>query len=220
MIFLDAINRLQPTPEIGPIEATNPCGEVPLLPYEACNLGSINLSRMVRKNANGYAIDWEKLSRTTRLAVRFLDDVIEVARWPDPKIAKIVRGNRKIGLGVMGFAELLILLEIPYGSEPSLGIAKELMQFIAGEALAASEQLARERSEFPNWERSIYSQNGVRVRNATRTSIAPTGTIGIIAGTSPGIEPLFALAYRREHVLEDQTGQDDASDSRNNREQA
>jgi ribonucleoside-diphosphate reductase alpha chain len=204
MIFLDTINRAQPTPELGAIEATNPCGEVPLLPYEACNLGSINLSRMVRKEANGYAVDWEKLSQTTRLAVRFLDDVIEEARWPDPRIANIVRGNRKIGLGVMGFAELLILLEIPYGSE-ALRTAEELMQFIAKEALAASKQLAQERGVFPNWEQSIYSRSGTHLRNATRTSIAPTGTIGIIADTSPGIEPLFALAYRREHVLEDQT---------------
>ncbi|QDT44062.1 Ribonucleoside-diphosphate reductase NrdZ [Gimesia alba] len=205
MIFMDAINRENPTPQLGAIEATNPCGEVPLLPYEACNLGSINVSRMVRKDATGYFIDWKKLSDTTRLSLRFLDNVIEVCRWPDSRIAEMVRGNRKVGLGVMGFAELLILLEIPYGSDQSVRLAEELMQYIAAEALAASQQLAEERGVFPNWEKSIYAAKGIRLRNATRTSIAPTGTIGIIAGTSAGIEPLFALAYRREHVLGEQT---------------
>jgi ribonucleoside-diphosphate reductase alpha chain len=205
MVFIDAVNRANPTPEAGPIEATNPCGEVPLLPYEACNLGSINLSRMVRRAGDGHTIDWAELARTTRLGIRFLDNVIEVGHWPDPRIDRIVRANRKVGLGVMGFAELLILLETPYGSDRAAGLAEEIMQFIATEAVAASQELADERGEFPNWKRSVYAGSGARLRNATRTSIAPTGTIGIIAGTSAGIEPLFALAYRRRHVLNGQT---------------
>ncbi|QDT28817.1 Ribonucleoside-diphosphate reductase NrdZ [Gimesia panareensis] len=205
MIFNDAINRANPTPRSGPIEATNPCGEVPLLPYEACNLGSINVSRMVRQTSDGYAIDWQKLARTTQLALRFLDNVIEVSRWPDPRIARTVESNRKVGLGIMGFAELLILLEIPYGSAESIRLAEELMASIAQEARTASEQLAEQRGPFSNWSDSIEANSGPPLRNATRTSIAPTGTIGIIAGTSAGIEPLFALAYRREHVLGEQT---------------
>jgi ribonucleoside-diphosphate reductase alpha chain len=205
LLFLDAINRANPTPEVGRIEASNPCGEVPLLPYEACNLGSINLSHMVRAEGSGYAVDWEKLKATTRLALRFLDDVIEVSRWPAAEITSIVRANRKVGLGFMGFAELLILLGILYTSERALTLAEELMRCLSEQATAASEQLARERGVFPNWERSIYARQGRRLRNATRTSIAPTGTISIIAGTSASVEPLFALAYRREHVLGEQT---------------
>ena len=205
LLFLDAINRANPTPELGLIEASNPCGEVPLLPYEACNLGSINLSHMVRAEGNGYAVDWEKLKTTTRLALRFLDDVIEVSHWPAPEITAVVRGNRKVGLGFMGFAELLILLGVPYASERALALAEELMRSLSDEATAASELLAQERGVFPNWERSIYARQGLRLRNATRTSIAPTGSISIIAGTSASIEPLFALAYRREHVLGEQT---------------
>ncbi len=204
IVFLDAINRSNPTPGLGRIESTNPCGEVPLLPYEACNLGSINLARMVRSNGSS-SLDWEKFARTVRLAVRFLDDVIEVNHWPSPKIASTCRSNRKIGLGVMGFAEMLMLLGIPYGSDAAESLAEELAQFLSERALAASEELARERGEFPNWGRSVYAARGLRVRNATRTSIAPTGSISIIAGTSAGIEPLFALAYRRENVLEGQT---------------
>jgi ribonucleoside-diphosphate reductase alpha chain len=205
LIFLDTINRDNPTPELGAIEATNPCGELPLLPYESCNLGSINLSRMVRREAARYAVDWEKLARTARLGIRFLDDVIEVNRWPAPPITALAHGNRKVGLGVMGFAELLILLGVPYASERALTVADELMRFLEQETLAASRQLAEERGVFPNWERSVYAQKGLRIRNATRTSIAPTGTISIIAGTSASIEPLFALAYRRENVLGGET---------------
>jgi ribonucleoside-diphosphate reductase alpha chain len=205
LLFLDAINRANPTPALGPIEATNPCGEVGLLPYEACNLGSINLSHMVRASGAGHAIDWEKLERTARLAVRFLDDVIEVGRWPASQITAMVRGNRKVGLGVMGFAELLILLGIPYASEQAVALASELMAVLNGEALAASHGLAHERGVFPNWEHSIYGRQGLRLRNATRTSIAPTGTLSILAGTSASIEPLFALAYRRCQVLGGQT---------------
>lgn len=197
LLFLDAINRAHPLPAPPAVEATNPCGEVPLLPYEACNLGSLNLSRFV--SAGG--VDWSRLEATTELAVRFLDDVIEVGRFPDPRIAQAVHDNRKVGLGVMGFAELLIRLGIPYGSERALGLASELMSFVAASARRASQLLSRERGTFPSWARSVHAQRGLPLRNATLTSIAPTGTIGIIAGTSPGIEPLFGLAYRREHVL-------------------
>jgi ribonucleoside-diphosphate reductase alpha chain len=189
---------------LGTIESTNPCGEVPLLPYEACNLGSINLSQMVISTANGPAIDWQKLAQTAQLGVRFLDNVIEVNQWPSPQIAGASRGNRKIGLGVMGFADLLIQLGVPYASEQAVTLADKLMQSISEHAWAASEQLAHERGPFPNWKLSIHAARNRRVRNATCTSIAPTGTISILANTSASIEPLFALAYRR-HVLDGQT---------------
>lgn len=205
LIFLDAINRHNPTPELGPMEATNPCGELPLLPYEACNLASINLSHMVRQEGTGHGIDWEKLADIARLGVRFLDNVVEVSRWPDQRITSMTRNNRKVGLGFMGFAEMLLLLGIPYASEHALELGEELMRFLSEEARAESQQLAQERGVFPNWSRSVHARRGVRLRNATCTSIAPTGTISIIAGTSASIEPLFALAYRREHVLGDQT---------------
>jgi ribonucleoside-diphosphate reductase alpha chain len=202
LVFLDTINRMQPTPALGQIEATNPCGEVPLLPYEACNLASINLSHTVRQSADGrYSLDWDRLGELARLVTRFLDDVIDVSRWPDPRIAAMVRGNRKIGLGVMGFAELLILLEIPYGSDEAVRVAEQIAAYLDEESLRMSQQLAQERGVFPNWPRSRHAEHGLRVRNATRTSIAPTGTLSIIAGTSASIEPLFALAYRRQGVL-------------------
>jgi ribonucleoside-diphosphate reductase alpha chain len=201
LLFLDAINRDNPTPDIGRIEATNPCGEVGLLPYESCNLASINLSHMVRRGPNGSAIDWEKLARSARLGIRFLDDVLEVGRWPAPEIKAASLANRKVGLGVMGFAEMLILLGIPYSSDRAAALAGELMRCIDGEALAASHGLAHERGVFPNWERSVYGREGLCLRNATRTSVAPTGTISILAGTSASIEPIFALVYRRQHVL-------------------
>src|SRR5208283_3422486 len=196
LLFLDAINRDNPTPAVGRIEATNPCGEVGLLPYESCNLASINLSHMVRRVAAGYAIDWEKLAHTARLGIRFLDDMIEVGRWPASQVASATQANRKIGLGVMGFAETLILLGIPYASDRAVTLADELMRYLDGETLAASHGLAHERDVFPNWERSVYAGEGLRLRNATRTTIAPTGTLSILAGTSASIEPLFALAYR------------------------
>jgi ribonucleoside-diphosphate reductase alpha chain len=205
LLFLDTINRANPTPEVGLIEASNPCGEVPLLPYEACNLGSINLSHMVRREGDGWAVNWEKLKTTARLALRFLDDVIEVSRWPAPEITAMVHANRKVGLGLMGFADMLILLGIPYASERALALAEELTRCLSEQATAESEQLARERGVFPNWHRSVYARQGLRLRHATRTAIAPTGTISIIAGTSASIEPLFALAYRHEHVLGEET---------------
>jgi ribonucleoside-diphosphate reductase alpha chain len=204
LIFLDAINRANPTPQVGEIEATNPCGEVPLLSYEACNLASINLSHTVRAEGDGYAVDWEKLAKIVKLTMRFLDNVIEASRWPVPETAEVARANRKVGLGVMGFAEMLILLGIAYDSDRAVTVAEELMRFLAEKARAASQELAHERGVFPNWPKSAHARHHLRLRNATCTSIAPTGTLSIIAGTSAGIEPLFALAYRR-HVLDGQT---------------
>jgi ribonucleoside-diphosphate reductase alpha chain len=204
LLFLDTVNRGNPTPHLGALEATNPCGEIPLLPYESCNLGSINLARVVRERDGRGVIDWEKLRETVRIGVRFLDDVIEVNRYPIPEIERMTRGNRKIGLGVMGFAEMLIRLGVSYDSEEAIRLAEEVMGVIAEEALAASLALAEERSVFPNWRGSPYEAQGLRVRHASRTAIAPTGTLSLIAGTSASIEPLFALAYRRTHVLGDQ----------------
>ena len=201
LLFLDAINRANPTPALGAIETTNPCGEVPLLPYESCVLGSINLANMVREDGGTAVVDWDRLRDVARAAVRFLDDVIEVNREPLPEIAAATRATRKIGLGVMGYAECLIRLGVPYDSDDAVAWADRLMAFIAGEARQASRALAEERGVFPHWSRSIFAASGERLRNATSLSIAPTGTISLIAGTSSGIEPLFALAYQRHHTL-------------------
>ncbi len=205
LIFLDTINRAHPLPALGRIEATNPCGEVPLLPYEACNLGSINLAHFAKEEQGTVALDWSRLGEVVHQAIRFLDDVLVVNRYPLPELEATTLANRKIGLGVMGFAELLIRLGLPYCSAEALTCARKLMSFIGQEARRTSVELASERSVFPNWKQSMYASQAVQLRNATLTSIAPTGTISIIADTSSSIEPLFALSYRRSGVLGEQT---------------
>ena len=194
LVFLDAINRHNPIPSLGPMEATNPCGEQPLLPYESCNLGSINVAHFVRDSR----IDFPRLRSVVHLAVRFLDDVVDANHYPLPPIEKHALANRKIGLGIMGFADLLLLLGLPYDSPEAVTTADELMTFIATEAEGESCRLAEARGAFPNYGVSIFSSRGIQRRNATITTIAPTGTISLIAGCSGGIEPLFALCYVRD----------------------
>src|SRR5881296_3882400 len=198
MIFIDRINAspANPTPEIGMVEATNPCGEQPLLPNEACNLGSLNVSKFARRGEDGdWSIDWDEMERVVRLAVRFLDDVIEMNPYPLPEIDATVKSNRRIGLGIMGWADLLFLLGIAYDRQEAIDLADRLMSFVKEKSHDQCAKLAEERGPFPNWSKSIYKD--VRpMRNSTVTTIAPTGTISMIAGCSSGIEPIFALAFQ------------------------
>lgn len=192
IVFLDRLNRDNPTPDIGEYESTNPCGEQPLLPYESCNLGSINLANMVVDGE----IDWDKLEKTVKVATRFLDNVIEANKYPLPEIDEMTKSNRKIGLGVMGWADMLILLDTPYNSKEGIALGERIMQFINEKSHEESKLMAKERGPFPNIKGSIYESDPLR--NSTCTTIAPTGTISIIANCSSGVEPLFAVSYVRQ----------------------
>jgi ribonucleoside-diphosphate reductase alpha chain len=206
IIFLDRLNRDNAVPTLGEIESTNPCGEQPLLPYESCNLGSINLVNHIKSEADGYTVDWEKLQRTVKEAVHFLDNVIEINKYPLPEIERVTKMTRKIGLGVMGFADLLLYLGLPYNSEQGVAAGEAIMEFINRCGHEASAELAATRGAFPLFEQSFYRE-GPPLRNATVTTIAPTGTLSIIAGVSSGVEPVFAYVYMRNvldntHLIE------------------
>jgi len=194
IVFIDEINKHNPLPKIGQIESTNPCGEVPLLPYESCILGSINLSNFITRNKK---LDMKRLEKTVMTAVHFLDNCIDATLYPIPQIEKVVKANRKIGLGVMGFADSLIKLDIPYDSEKSEKFAEKTIKFIRECSVKASQELAKSRGAFPNISLSVYKKEKKPLRNATLTTIAPTGTISIIADCSEGIEPLFNLIFTR-----------------------
>jgi ribonucleoside-diphosphate reductase alpha chain len=204
IIFLDRLNKDNVTPELGEIESTNPCGEQPLLPYEACNLGSINLSIMINNHGDKMDVDYDRLGNVVKRAVHFLDNVIDVNKYPLPEIDNMTRGTRKIGLGVMGWADMLCKLNIPYNSQEALGLAEKLMHFIQEEAQKASIALAEQKGVFPYYDKSVFKDLGIKIRNATTTTIAPTGTLSIIAGVSSGIEPLFAVSYIRNVMDNDE----------------
>ena len=206
IIFLDRLNRDNPVPSLGEIESTNPCGEQPLLPYEACNLGSINLVQHLKETPDGWVLDKEKLTATVYKAVHFLDNVIEVNKYPLPEIDRMTRSTRKIGLGVMGFADMLLYLGIPYNSEEGVEMGRTVMELVESAGHRASQELAAQRGAFPTFAESIF-RDGAPMRNATVTTIAPTGTLSIIAGVSSGVEPVFAYAYIRNvmdntHLIE------------------
>src|SRR4030043_1216888 len=214
IVFIDRINRANPTPHMGTMESTNPCGEQPLLPYEACILGSLNLPKYVNKSilkdstftfrSMKEDIDLTNLAADIKTSVCFLDDAIDVNKYPLPEIEKMHKGNRKIGLGVMGWADMLILLGIPYNSEEALDLAKKIMRFINEQGHQASRDLAKSRGAFPHFLGSVYEQrHEPPIRNATVTTIAPTGTISIIANTSSGVEPIFAVSYVRQVMVDD-----------------
>ena len=199
IIFIDRINRDNPTPQLGEIESTNPCGEQPLLPYEACNLGSINLSRIVVERDGRPEVDWDRLADIVHRGVRFLDDVIDVNEYPLPKIGELARGNRKIGLGVMGLADMLIKMGIAYDSEEAVALGEKIMGFIDAEAQVRLAQAGGGARRVPELQGLGLRQaaKAAKIRNATVTTIAPTGTLSIIASCSSGIEPLFAVSYVR-----------------------
>jgi ribonucleoside-diphosphate reductase alpha chain len=212
MVFLDVMNRYCPTPKLGIYQATNPCGEQPLLPYESCNLGNVNLGKFVKTmtndelrmtNAIQHFIDWQRLEEVVRLGVHFQDNVIDLCEYPIPQLQKMAKTTRKIGLGVMGWADMLIKLGVRYDSDEALKLAEKTAKFIQETARGESVKLGKKRGSFPAFKDSIWKKKGFKtMRNSTVNTVAPTGTISIIAGCSSGIEPLFALAYRRENILD------------------
>jgi ribonucleoside-diphosphate reductase alpha chain len=204
LIFLDTINKENPIPKQGRIQTTNPCGEVPLLDHESCNLGSLNLIKMVKTLDGKWKVDWDKLEQTIATTIRLLDNVISANHYLLPQVKSKTTKNRKVGLGVMGWAEMLIMLGLPYASDEAVQLGEKLMAFIHSKSYNASNALAKERGTFPNWNESIYATEK-RMRNATCNSIAPTGSISVIANTSYSIEPLYALAYKRVGILENET---------------